>query len=139
MAGVSGKGYEHAQSIFDELGYGNPRPRRTGYSTNFNELMAALNIAGIECRRYRWRDWDSLPALSILKVEAWMPNPKPTYWHWVIAARHESFGIAVVDGNCPLSCIENAPADRWHVPRNVYKPFGSFIEIQSGSPFLRVC
>lgn len=136
LAGIAGTGYEQAQAIFDRLGYGGPRPNRSGYGTNYKELRAALTIAGLGTRLGKWRDWDCLPALAILKVGGCGEHVSPRDWHWVIAARHPQLGLAVIDGNWPGECVQHPADGRASTLHMLYQPHGSYIEITQGSPFL---
>lgn len=136
LAGVAGSGYKQAQAIFDRLGYGGPRPNRSGYGTNFKELRAALALAGLGTRLCKWRDWDCLPALAIVKVGGCGDAHRARDWHWVIAARHPQVGLAVIDGNWPGECVEHPVDGRASTLRMLYQPYGSYIEITHGSPFL---
>jgi hypothetical protein len=138
--------YESAKLIFDTLGLGEKNHRRAGagqasfmeirhhkpqsrpaYSSNFEELRAAMNSLGLRSSMKRFSGWDGVRGPAVIKVS----NGHKSNWHWVFANRSD-VGLYVLDPLTNLSTMPAQEAMTTFMDVSRHQPKGCFIEIHAG-------
>lgn len=76
---------------------------------------------------------DSLHGLGILKVRDDWRGMKGK-WHWVVAFRHQEFGVVVFDPHETAPCFENMPLDELCIDFRFYEPKGEWLQVEQSFP-----
>jgi len=90
---IAAKPYAHARSVFTEDGLG---AKKRPFATNFSQLRRCLELMGIDWELRRWSRWDAIDGLGIVAVSTSLGSANRN-WHWVVAERHEVFGVVLHD------------------------------------------
>lgn len=125
VAMIAGITYQDARQTFARLGYGVARKSKQPFSSNFTELMAALMEHGIRCEMKRWRDWEQLDSLGILKVDNGCKNS----WHWVVAKPHPDFRVVIHDPSMASEIQMEAPPNAGGPRFGDFQPYGNWVRI----------
>lgn len=125
LAMAAGISYNEAKDAFDSTGLSVRRGGKAAYSSNFKELLCALEHKGVLASRKRFKGWGDIQGLSIIKTNV----DAKRNWHWVVAYRDAEHGIIVLDPAIDLPCFEVPPLDVFYIPLNKYVPAGCYIEI----------
>lgn len=122
---IAGITYQDARKTFADLGYGVTRKSKQPFSSNFTELMAALREHGIGCTIKRWRGWEQLDSLGILKVDNGCKNS----WHWVVAMPHPDLRVVIHDPCLVSEILMDAPPKVDGTRFGDFRPYGNWIRI----------
>lgn len=132
LAMVANTDYPTARLTFLSFGFGseNRRHGKQPFSSNFAELIVALGEHRLDARMHRWQGWDQFQGIGIIKVRC-CPGARKNAWHWVVAERHERFGIVLHDPGFHLPCfLEKPPCGVQCHPFDNYEPHGNWISIR---------
>ena len=129
---ASGKSYAYVRQLFVENGIGARKQRPL--STGFRELQRALKLLGVEAAVVPWRGWDAVDGIGIVAVDT---NEGPSQnWHWIVAERHDTFGVVIHDPDFDLPAFSaSAPTGVLSHPFTEYSARKSWLRISS-SPIL---
>lgn len=130
---VTGTAYEVARERFNEYGLGVRRKCRPAYSTTSGEMAGAIARTGLLVQPRRWRGWTEIHGLAILKVRDDWRGMKGK-WHWVVAFRHQEFGVVVFDPHETAPCFEKMPFDELCIDFNFYEPKGEWLQVEQSFP-----
>lgn len=126
VAMVTGKPYSYARTLFTERGLG---AKKKPFSTNFSELRHCLEQLGIDSELRRWSNWDAIDGLGIVAVSTSL-GPTNRNWHWVVAERHEIFGVVLHDPDFDLPSFSLKSPDGVHChPFTEYQARKSWIRV----------
>lgn len=128
LAMMAGTNYQQARATFTLLKLGVKRRNRPPFSSNFRELMSALDAHGLKTRMERWPGWESLTGLGILKIRQ-SADTRRKDWHWVAAEAHPEFGVAVRDPSSDLPSFHRPPVDGHFGGFERIQPYGNWIRI----------
>lgn len=129
LAMVSGIAYKDAREIFIKIGLGHRRSCRPAFSTSSREMQMAIASVQLHSEARRWRSWTTFNGLGILKVrDDW--RGAVGKWHWVVAFRHEEFGLTVFDPHMQDPTFEIIPQDVPYVPIDLYQPKGEWFQVE---------
>ena len=132
LAMVSKTDYAEARLTFLSYGFGSEHRRhgKPPFSSNFAELILALAEHGLDARMQRWKGWDQFDGIGIIKVQCG-PGARKNAWHWVVAEKHEQFGVVIHDPDFHLPCFRAHPPEgvQCH-PFDSYEPNGNWISIR---------
>lgn len=123
---VAATSYCDARSVFTEHGLG---AKKRPFATNFAELRRCLALMGIKSELKRWASWDDINGLGIVAVSSSL-GPAHRNWHWVVAERHEVYGVVLHDPDFDLPCFSSVIPDgvQSH-PFNEYQARKSWIRV----------
>lgn len=125
---VACKPYSDARRVFTERGLG---AKKRQFATNFSELRHCLELLGIESELRRWSSWDAIDGLGIVAVCTSLGSTNRN-WHWVVAERHEVFGVVLHDPDFDLPSFSSIIPDGVHShPFTEYQARKSWIRISS--------
>lgn len=119
---VAGKRYEDARGVFVACGLDK---KKHPLATNFSELRHCLELLGIPSELRRWTGWDAIEGLGIVAVNS-SADTSSRNWHWVVAERHETFGVVLHDPDFDLPSFSDK------VPHGVQShPFTEYLARKS--------
>lgn len=124
---IAAKSYSDARSVFNERGLG---AKKRPFATNFSELRRCMELMGINSELRRWSGWDSIDGLGIVAVSTSLGSGNRN-WHWVVAERHEVFGVVLHDPDFDLPSFSSV------IPDGVHSH--PFTEYQARKSWIRVC
>ena len=123
---VAGKPYIDARSVFIECGL---ERKKHPFATNFTELRHCLELLGIRSELRRWSNWDAVDGLGIVAVCTSLGSSNRN-WHWVVAERHETFGVVLHDPDFDLPSFSTKVPEGVHChPFSEYQARKSWIKI----------
>lgn len=123
---IAAKPYAHARSVFTEHGLG---ARKRPFATNFSQLRRCLGHMGINSELRRWSSWDAMDDLGIVAVSSSLGSANRN-WHWVVAERHEVFGVVLHDPDFDLPSFSSVIPDGVHShPFTEYQARKSWIRV----------
>lgn len=123
---IAAKSYSDARSVFTERGL---EAKKRPFATNFSELRSCLDLMGINSELRRWASWDAIDGLGIVAVSTSLGLANRN-WHWVVAERHEVFGIVLHDPDFDLPCFSSVIPDGVHShPFTEYQARKSWIRV----------
>ncbi|KSQ21592.2 hypothetical protein APB26_31895 [Pseudomonas aeruginosa] len=125
LAMIAGVDYLSARDTFTRLGYGVQRKNKQPFSSNFTDLMSALQQHGILTKMARWVSWEALNGLGILKVA----NGHHNSWHWVVARPAPDSGVVIHDPLRSSISLIHAPAGSGSALNDDLVPYGNWIRI----------
>lgn len=115
LAMVSGMSFAEARSQFINIGLGVRRSHRVAFSTSSRELRMAIASVGLLSDAKRWNGWDQFHGLGVLKVrDDW--RGAFNKWHWVVAFRHPTLGLAIFDPHMAIPAFKDLLLDDTYLP-----------------------
>jgi len=121
---VAGRPYADVRRVFADCGL---EKKKRPFATNFSELRHCLEQLGIRSERRRWSGWDEIDGLGIVAVSS---SAGGRNWHWVVAERHEVFGVVLHDPDYDLPSFSAKEPEGVHChPFTEYQPQKSWIKI----------
>ena len=124
---VAGRTYSSTRSVFTERGLG---AKHSPYATNFSELRHCLELLGIKSELKRWSNCDAIDGLGIVAVCTSL-GPAYRNWHWVVAERHDVYGVVLHDPNTDLPSFSSM------VPHGIH--FHPFTEYDPRKSWIKIC
>lgn len=129
LAMVSGITYAQARQQFVELGLGVRRSGRPPFSTSSSEMRMAIANAGLLLAPRRWRGWSHFEGLGVLKVrDDW--RGAIGRWHWVVAFRHQVYGVTIFDPHSHFPTFSNIPPEELCMQFEIYEPKGEWLQVE---------
>lgn len=128
LAMMAGTNYQQARDTFTSLKLAVKRRNRAPFSSNFRELMSALDAHGLKTRMERWPGWESFTGIGILKIRQ-SADARRKDWHWVAAEAHPEFGVAVRDPSSDLTSFHRPPVNGNFGRFEKIQPYGNWIRI----------
>lgn len=121
---VAGRPYSDVRRVFADCSL---EKKKSPFATNFSELRHCLERLGIRSELRRWSSWDAVDGLGIIAVST---SAGGRNWHWVVAERHEVFGVVLHDPDYDLPSFSGkAPEGVHHHPFTEYQPRKSWIKV----------
>jgi ABC-type bacteriocin/lantibiotic exporter with double-glycine peptidase domain len=117
--------YETVEAAFHVAGLTQRRQGRVPFSSNFEELMAVAKAIGLAPRMRRFRGWEKIGQLAVVKVCSCQGRGRD--WHWVVAQRGPN-GIEILDPATDLPSFERLPEEVLAIEFSYYRPVGNFVE-----------
>lgn len=136
LAMVAGFSYDRARAHFVTLGLGERRCGRPPLATNMTELAWAIASKGLLVEQRRWRGWDALEGLAVLKVRDDWRGAK-NRWHWAVAVRHPDYDVVVLDPHGNLPAFRRPPLDVLANSFERYSIRGRFLQVEQGRGALK--
>lgn len=123
---ISATSYSDARNVFTERGLGR---KQRPFATNFSELRRCMELLGINTELRRWSSWEAIDGLGIVAVSTSL-GPGYRNWHWVVAERHEVFGVVLHDPDFDLPSFSSIIPEGVHShPFTEYQPRKSWIRV----------
>jgi ABC-type bacteriocin/lantibiotic exporter with double-glycine peptidase domain len=132
LAMIAKLDYASARLTFLSYGFGSEnRPNgRAPFATNFKELLLVLGEHTLDARMKRWRGWDQFEGIGIIKVKCG-PGARKNDWHWVVAEKHERYGVVVYDPMAHQPSFRKRPPEGVQSqPFKKHVPFGNWISVR---------
>lgn len=133
LAMVAGIAYEDAKQRFNALGLGVRRGSKPAYSTSSSEMRMAIASSGLITETRRWRGWDELQGLAVIKVRDDWRGARGR-WHWAVAFRHPDFEIAVFDPHQQDPAFSRMPTGVLCFDFSIYEPKGDWFQVEQLVP-----
>ncbi|WP_267400388.1 hypothetical protein [Pseudomonas sp. GM_Psu_2] len=95
------------------------------------ELAWAIASKGLLVEQRRWRGWDALEGLAVVKVRDDWRGAK-NRWHWAVAVRHPDYDVVVLDPHGNLPAFRRPPLDVLANSFERYSIRGRFLQVEQG-------